>query len=319
MAAFLSEGSKFLFFDTSICRNTVWFPSGTDSLPRVADTCVLGSTGNYSIAGGAIFFLSLILVCLKAPEKRSLHMHYGADFGNESDIESAHYGPSVGSYGEGSEEIYLEQRQSFEEKRHTRADRAGVTEITYTARGTRRVPKETIDQPYDYRVDDRKGHFFRSNKASGENSVSEHSGDGRDPASQHNRHPSLDYRDEADDLVMARMKTLDSSEDRYTARPKNDNDDLQKDDRYEPTKSTITPKPDLQRVSESRVNTIEKMELNTTAESEDMIEKFVSDLNLSFQLEQKEEKQMKSKQLQVETPGLCPTVVCGAPSSARSF
>ena len=302
----------------------MWFPSGTDSLPRVADTCVLGSTGNYSIAGGAIFFLSLILVCLKAPEKRSLHMHYGEEFGNESDLESPHnYGPSLGSYGEGSQPMYLEEGGSFEENRHGRHDRSGASEMTYTPRGTRRVPKEDaehFDPAYDYRVDERKGFFFRNHNLAGENSSTENSSDGRDPSIQHRRDPSLDYRDdEADDLVMARMKTLDSSEDRYTARPKNEVDDLENDDRYQPTKpKSIAPPPDLQRVSESRVHTIEKMELNTTAESEDMIEKFVSDLNLSFQLEQKEE-QMKNKQLHVETPGLCSTVMCAAPSSARSF
>lgn len=83
MAAFLTEGSKFLIFDTKVCRSTAWFPSGTDSLPRVAEECSMGETGAYAIASVSLFFVALILVCLKAPEKRPLEPNYGTDF--ESD------------------------------------------------------------------------------------------------------------------------------------------------------------------------------------------------------------------------------------------
>ena len=110
MAAFLAEGSKFLFFDTSICRNTVWYPSGDESLPRVAEDCSLGATGHYAIAGGAIFFASLILVCLKAPKRRDLDTNYGTDLErNDSDVESAHgYGGSEGSYVDDTEGLYVQ-------------------------------------------------------------------------------------------------------------------------------------------------------------------------------------------------------------------
>lgn len=85
MAAFLTEGSKFLIFDTKVCRSTAWFPSGADSLPRVAEECDMGATGAYTIASVSIFFISLILVCLKAPEKRPLESNYGTDFEDDFD------------------------------------------------------------------------------------------------------------------------------------------------------------------------------------------------------------------------------------------
>ena len=71
----------FLFYDTSICRKTVWLPTGTESLPRIAE-CSLGVTGTYGVVSGIIFLLCLILVCLKAPERRDLEPDYGLDVEN---------------------------------------------------------------------------------------------------------------------------------------------------------------------------------------------------------------------------------------------
>jgi hypothetical protein len=89
MAAFLAEGSKFLFFDTSICRNSIWFPQGADSLPRIAEDCSLGDTAKYSIAAASIYFLSLVAVCLKGPEMRDLDPNYGLDFENGDQVETS--------------------------------------------------------------------------------------------------------------------------------------------------------------------------------------------------------------------------------------
>lgn len=80
MMAFLGEGSKFLFFDTSICQSSLWFPPGVDSLPRIAKECELGKTAYIVIAAGVIFFTSLLMVCLKAPKKRHLDDGYGATY-----------------------------------------------------------------------------------------------------------------------------------------------------------------------------------------------------------------------------------------------
>ena len=81
VASVLAEASKFLFFDTAICRKAVWFPPGTESLPRTAD-CSLGATAICGIGSGIIFLICLILVCLKAPSRRDLEPNYGLDVEN---------------------------------------------------------------------------------------------------------------------------------------------------------------------------------------------------------------------------------------------
>jgi hypothetical protein len=338
MAAFLAEGSKFLFFDTSICRSTVWFPSGAESLPRVAESCELGATGQYSIGAGAVFFTALILVCLKAPEKRLLKKDYGSnDYDHHGDLESANeYGHSDGSFGVTIDHMYIEGRDSYDESRlNTGGDRERA-EMIYTPRGSRRSLEEEIlfspggasrlpdddDEAhmdnFSYGLDQRKSAYHRSSRGSDDQSMIS---DGRDSDNQHSR-LSLDSRDEADILVMARMKTLDSSDDRYKARPVSEKDNLEKDDRYQPTKPPLHPTKvqlppppgQLSRISASRISTIEKMELNTSIDTAgEIIEKFVSDLNLSFQLDDEQE---KGKGLLMETD-LCQTLCSNL--SARSF
>jgi hypothetical protein len=297
MAAFLSEGSKFLFFDTSICRNTVWFPSGADSLPRVAEECSLGSTGFYSIAAGIVFFLCLLLVCLKAPDKRELRPRYGTDFDHdERDEESAHqYGYSEGSYVEGGSTDMYETNGS-EERDHYGAPR-----------------------PIGTDRDDGGDTQFTPNRYGDAHTIGDY-GDGmsESQASSHRKgEPSGDYNKEDNDLISKRLKNLDPSEDKYTAKPKDDPDGEEADDRYQPTKPSSTAAPVSQTVSESRLHTIERMELNTTVGSEDMIEKFVNELNVSFQVEAEDEKK-KKEELKVTTNLFCQPTLC-APSTARSF
>lgn len=106
MTAFLTEGSKFLIFDTSVCRNTAWFPSGADSLPRVAKECSLGETGLYCIASVIIFFICLILVCLRAPTKRTLEPFYGTDFEEEDYEGAAKFGNAEPPFQEGTPEAF---------------------------------------------------------------------------------------------------------------------------------------------------------------------------------------------------------------------
>jgi len=95
MIAFIAEGSKFLMFDISLCRNNLWLPTGVDSLPQSAQSCELGETAFFSIAAGALLLLSLSMVCLQSPEYRDLDPNFGVDFenqnGNQHDVESQDY------------------------------------------------------------------------------------------------------------------------------------------------------------------------------------------------------------------------------------
>jgi hypothetical protein len=77
MLSFIAEGSKFLHFDIALCREEVWFPSGVDSLPEIAESCKLGSSAFFGIAAGVIHLLSLICIFIKSPKKRKLDPSYG--------------------------------------------------------------------------------------------------------------------------------------------------------------------------------------------------------------------------------------------------
>lgn len=234
MVTFLAEGSKFLFFDTSICRNTVWFPTGADSLPRVAEKCSLGTTGQYAIVGGTIHFLCLILICLKAPEKRELESLYGEDFDHgANDLESAQeYGYSERSYAESRSVSVYDTNES----------------------------------------EDRDGE-----EALGDRYTDELVGDAENP--------SPDTLNSDEDLFSKGLPSQDTSEDRYPVKPK-ENQDGDTIDRCHSLKSSSSLSNTVnQTVSESRLHTAERMELNTVSEPEDMIANFVNEVNESFQVE----------------------------------
>lgn len=89
MLSFIAEGSKFLIFDIALCSNALWLPSGVDSPAQSAQSCGLGQTAIYGIASASLMLLSLLLVCLKTPERRDLDPNYGLVLflGNEHDME----------------------------------------------------------------------------------------------------------------------------------------------------------------------------------------------------------------------------------------
>ena len=78
MVAFISEGSKFLIFDSALCRNSLWYRGGTEVLvPEKAESCAMGETGWFACAAGILHFWALVCVCLKAPERRILSKTFG--------------------------------------------------------------------------------------------------------------------------------------------------------------------------------------------------------------------------------------------------
>jgi hypothetical protein len=91
MISFIAEGSKFLFFDIALCRSALWFPSGVDSPPTSAESCVLGRSAYAAIAAGCIQLVGLLMVCLKAPRKRELDPDFGIQYrtGAELDLEDS--------------------------------------------------------------------------------------------------------------------------------------------------------------------------------------------------------------------------------------
>jgi hypothetical protein len=85
MLSFIAEGSKFLFFDIALCRNSVWFPSGVDSWPEEAESCNLHKSSYIGIAAAALHLVALLSICLHVPKKRDLD----PDFGLRSVYQSA--------------------------------------------------------------------------------------------------------------------------------------------------------------------------------------------------------------------------------------
>jgi hypothetical protein len=77
MLSFIAEGSKFLLFDIALCRKEVWYPSGVDSLPEMAEQCQLGTSAFFGIAAGVLHLTALIGICLRTPHKRTLDPSYG--------------------------------------------------------------------------------------------------------------------------------------------------------------------------------------------------------------------------------------------------
>lgn len=238
-----------------MCRNAVWFPIGTDSLPTTADECRLGTTSYYCIAAGTTFFISLLLVCLKAPQKRILD----SEFGTRTEFE---HGESLESAGN-----FAHQNDSF-------GDRDLYSEDPdYDMSRTSSMPDDRSDLQF----------------SSGSRQMSRGSRDYRfDPENPRDCTDSLsgrfseDYRNR-DDLVAERlMKTLDGESDRVASRIEEGSDDSSNDDRYNPKKPSTDGGDSEQSVSESRLHTAERLRLNSAAESRDLIERFVNEVNHSF-------------------------------------
>lgn len=259
MAAFLAEGSKFLLFDVSLCRNPVWYPVGTNSEPVVAEECSLGKTSYYCIASGATFFLCVLIVCLKAPQKRLLDSDYGIrpDFEQGETQESAHnFVHGIDSFGD--RDLYSEDPDyDISRTGSSMPDDRSEFQFSQSA-GSRQLSRGSRDYRFDMEnppdcADSMSGRFSEDYK-------------------------SLDTE--------RKIKSVDAAtRDRYTSRIEEVSVDSSCDPRYNPKKpssSSSQQNDSGQPVSESRLHTAERLRLNSAAEPRDMIERFVNEVNHSF-------------------------------------
>lgn len=254
VASFLAEASKFLFYDTSICRKNVWFPPGTESLPRTAE-CSLGATAIYGIASGIIFLVCLILVCLKAPNRRDLEPNYGLDV-ETGNIETAN---PLAYYGKDRSKRFSKD-SSFDS-------------------GSEKDPHARVRRPpvggsefYLGEEDDKYGITsmnLRGYESGYESSIIAKNGVQRK------------IRYDEDDLLSQRSKSVGRT---------GDGDNGNKHDPLNPPATDVTiirnrsgSKPFL--ISQSRLETVERMEKNASNmshSSAQMIDKFLHDLDKSF-------------------------------------
>ncbi|KAL7462347.1 hypothetical protein ACHAXS_002728, partial [Conticribra weissflogii] len=72
----LTGSAKFLFFDTQICSEKLWFAEETET-PVAPESCELGESAVYAIAAISAYFLCILLVCFRSPTKRKLDENYG--------------------------------------------------------------------------------------------------------------------------------------------------------------------------------------------------------------------------------------------------
>jgi hypothetical protein len=49
-------------------------------MPQPARSCTMGITGAFIISSSVVFFIGLVMVCLKAPKLRMLKENYGESY-----------------------------------------------------------------------------------------------------------------------------------------------------------------------------------------------------------------------------------------------
>lgn len=283
MVGFLAQGSKFLFFDTRICQGFVWVPFGENVTPRTANSCTLGRTGIFAIAAGSVYFFSLLLVCLKTPQKRQLQEDYGKT--NDS--------PDEGVEAEGA---FLDNSMDEENQYFTVI--APVPSALITSRSSEDEGFEAFDGVSSHHSDDpffNKGALDTStgsnvseqnlDKAHTRESVSDYDYVPNEMKNDNDQEDSVDNRDDVASEQSATGASIEkrlqsdsipivdtSSPQKLT--PKEEDDD--EDRGYLPYKTSESPT----KISQTRLSKKEEMEVGQHDEA--LIDKFVLEFEKSF-------------------------------------
>lgn len=90
----LTGAAKFLFFDTQICTEPLWFVD--ESSPAVAaQSCEIGESSVFGIASVAAYFLCTVLICFRSPQKRTLDENFGKRVGYPGSTITHHTGTDI--------------------------------------------------------------------------------------------------------------------------------------------------------------------------------------------------------------------------------
>lgn len=98
--AMLTGSAKFLFFDTRICTEELWFEEGS-TVPVATDSCLMGESAVYALAAISAYFLCIILICFRSPTKRNLDENYGKCVDEQptgSTVDTQQIGSDVGCH-----------------------------------------------------------------------------------------------------------------------------------------------------------------------------------------------------------------------------
>ncbi len=284
IVSFLAEGTKLVFVDASVCQSHVWYPSGVDSLPQTAQSCQLGQSGYYTIAAITVFLISFLLVCFTAPKKRQLDESYGLSYQLEEGSEQgsfpetsyqgdeALFFPTVGNQG------YVLTGKSFHRSidksqggssydDHSSEERTNVSNNSVRSNNNIVLDEVVTKSIGSFDCMPTTSHSPISNQRQTMESSSSSGGE-----------TGCDDREEPSN---GRKQHLQETRE----------DALDADLKPEPRKSVATsvtspkiPSPAV-RISDSRLSRAEKLQLATQTESNELIDKFVMDLDKSFQVD----------------------------------
>lgn len=84
----LAGAAKFIFFDTQICTEPLWFVDES-SQPAAARSCEIGESSVFGIASVAAYFFCTILICFRSPQKRKLDENFGKRPGGQGSTATA--------------------------------------------------------------------------------------------------------------------------------------------------------------------------------------------------------------------------------------
>mmetsp|Transcript_35024 Transcript_35024/g.72932 ORF Transcript_35024/g.72932 Transcript_35024/m.72932 type:complete len:472 (-) Transcript_35024:1193-2608(-) len=265
MMSFIAEGSKFLIFDMSICRNKIFKIETEDGSEEFqgADSCSLGESAILAIVSGCLLLVGMLMVCLNIPNERELDPNFGMSNGSTDDS------------SDGIED-YPEQRMgSAMKSRHRDSQRRSDSQITDIENPEVNVVHQegNIDFTDEYFEDDDDSERYSKSLTSSQYMKT------REPPSPLSMPPMPRPKHPYDEDVLGNVEEED--EDFHTTAG---NSTLAS------SKVGVEPVRDEIRISESRLSTLASVE-NSVAGSansptaSNMLESLVQDLNSSYHQE----------------------------------
>ena len=170
--AMLAGAAKFIFFDTHICTENLWYVDES-SPPVAAQSCEMGESSMFGIAGVAGYFLCTALICWRSPQRRVL-LHFdeqGSSITHHSGTDSNCNDPELGENEVNNTAVALSGREpalgisnhettgTRESKRTTKFKNTKNTDISKNVYYTRCAPYDgerrsskvlPEDKPQDY-------------------------------------------------------------------------------------------------------------------------------------------------------------------------
>lgn len=156
----LAGTAKFIFFDTQICTEPLWFVDES-SPPVAARSCEIGESAVFGIASVGAYFLCTILICFRSPKKRILDSEYGifiepgGTIGTDlvcSDPEHGHVNEvsktAVAASGrEGNEHIASQDSQRTRKVKNTTTNSQTIEHTNHTRSTAPFKGQRTLDVP----------------------------------------------------------------------------------------------------------------------------------------------------------------------------